>query len=429
MKKIVSLFAALALFATTASATIVNSLPYNLTNGSLADATQVMANFNQIVNNTNTNGAHNGANNDITSLTGLTIPLAPSLGGASIYVGGTTGGSGNAQTLATVVPSNFALTAGNIVTGIAGFTNTGATTLAVNGLAATAVRVENGGGLTALVGGEIVTGNAYVFYFDGTFFDLINPSVIANASLAKMNANTIKMNNTGSAAFPTDVTVTAFNSSALKAIITVKRQIFTSTGTYTPSTGMVYAELWCIGGGGGGGGVSTSSGSAGGGGAAGSESKLIASAATIGASQAVTIGGSGTAGSNSGGTGGTGGTSSVGSLVTCLGGLGGQGGNNASAAGGAGQNASGGDFNGTGAAGGGATNGNTALQSFSGAGGSSSIGGGAAGLTGAAASNGNNGVTNTGGGGGGAVEAAAGVGKTGGAGGTGFVAVTEYVIQ
>ena len=32
---------------------IINVLPYNLTNGTLADASQVMADFNQIVNNVN----------------------------------------------------------------------------------------------------------------------------------------------------------------------------------------------------------------------------------------------------------------------------------------------------------------------------------------------------------------------------------------
>lgn len=54
---------------------------YTLTNGQTADATQVMANFNSILSCTNTNLAHNGANSDITSLSGLLTPLSVSQGG------------------------------------------------------------------------------------------------------------------------------------------------------------------------------------------------------------------------------------------------------------------------------------------------------------------------------------------------------------
>ena len=57
------------------------SLPYTLTNGTLADATQVMADFTQIQSDVNSNAAHNGANSDITSLTGLTTPLGVAYGG------------------------------------------------------------------------------------------------------------------------------------------------------------------------------------------------------------------------------------------------------------------------------------------------------------------------------------------------------------
>jgi hypothetical protein len=46
-------------------------LSYTLTNGQTADATQVMSNFNTILACANTNLAHNGANSDITSLSGL----------------------------------------------------------------------------------------------------------------------------------------------------------------------------------------------------------------------------------------------------------------------------------------------------------------------------------------------------------------------
>lgn len=58
------------------------SYPYTLQNGTTADATQVMADFLQIQNDVNTFAAHNGANSDITSLTGLTTPLGTGFGGS-----------------------------------------------------------------------------------------------------------------------------------------------------------------------------------------------------------------------------------------------------------------------------------------------------------------------------------------------------------
>ena len=67
-----------------------------LTNGSLADANQVMSNFNTIVTGVNTNGAKNGANSDITSLSALTTPITPVQGGSNVYIG-TGGGTANAQ--------------------------------------------------------------------------------------------------------------------------------------------------------------------------------------------------------------------------------------------------------------------------------------------------------------------------------------------
>lgn len=54
---------------------------YTLTNGQVADATQVMANFNTLMTCSNANLAHNGANSDITSLSGLTTPIGVSQGG------------------------------------------------------------------------------------------------------------------------------------------------------------------------------------------------------------------------------------------------------------------------------------------------------------------------------------------------------------
>jgi len=71
--------------------TISPAYPDILQNGTAADATQVMADFYQIQNDVNANAAANGANSDITSLTGLTTPLGVSYGG--------TGGSSAAAAL------------------------------------------------------------------------------------------------------------------------------------------------------------------------------------------------------------------------------------------------------------------------------------------------------------------------------------------
>ncbi len=67
--------------------TIINPLPYTFFNGTVADATQVDADFNQIVANVNANGAHSGANSDITSLTALSTPLSTAQGGTGRTTG------------------------------------------------------------------------------------------------------------------------------------------------------------------------------------------------------------------------------------------------------------------------------------------------------------------------------------------------------
>ena len=139
--------------------------------------------------------------------------------------------------------------------------------------------------------------------------------------------------------------------SAINAINVVK---ITTTSTYTPSAGLVEAFVQIVGGGGAGGGIpNTTSGvtgaSAGTGGAGGYTQQTFP-AATIGASQAVTIGAGGTPGSAGNNPGGNGGTTSFGALLSATGGIGGSGqgavsaGQISVAAGGTGGLGSGGDF-------------------------------------------------------------------------------------
>lgn len=212
---------------------------------------------------------------------------------------------------------------------------------------------------------------------------------------------------------------------AAGGVVSVKTRVFTSSGTYTPSAGMLYAQIICLGAGAGGGGAGNFQNSAGGGGA-GSLSQKLASAADIGASQTVTVGSAGSAGSSGGGTGGTGGDTSLGTLCVGKGGSGG-GGVNSSGAVGAGGNggvAGTGDVTGTGAPGlnGVVISGGT---HWSGTGGSSPWGGG-----GKSVPTNNNGNAGSGyGAGGSGAMANAGGGRSGGAGSPGLVIITEYCSQ
>src|SRR5689334_3416044 len=102
-------------------ATIFGALPNILQNGTLADAAQVMADFNKIIGDGNANAAENGANASITSLSGLTSPIAISAGASSHFTGPTSGGTAAAQTVASTVPSNWALTTGFMLSFNPGF--------------------------------------------------------------------------------------------------------------------------------------------------------------------------------------------------------------------------------------------------------------------------------------------------------------------
>lgn len=216
-----------------------------------------------------------------------------------------------------------------------------------------------------------------------------------------------------------------------KVINQVVKQIFTGGGTYTPTTGMVYAQMECIGGGGAGGGVtgSLTGNGAGGGGGGGNYSRILSTAVTIGTSQAVTIGAGGTAGA-SGAAGNAGGDTSVGTL--CVGKGGGGGGANAgggnTAPGGSGGVAGTGDLTIRGSDGEGGQGASilTAVI-ISGSGGTAYFGGGVGPVRpSAACAAGNAGYTYGGGGGGGGCNASS-SSTTGGVGGAGVVYITEYV--
>jgi hypothetical protein len=213
------------------------------------------------------------------------------------------------------------------------------------------------------------------------------------------------------------------------AATSVVEQFFTSSGTYTPTTGMKSALIRCLGGGGAGGGVAggTGVGASGGGGGAGSLSEILVDAADVGASKAVTIGAGGSPGAAGLSSGGAGGDTSFGTLCVGKGGSGGGPGNAGSSAGapGAGGVEGTGTVKGTGALGGAGYNATiVSVLIASAAGGSSAYGSGGAGrITNGAG----NAATGFGAGGGGALEVNNAANAAGGAGAAGMVHIIEFV--
>lgn len=107
----------------------------------------------------------------------------------------------------------------------------------------------------------------------------------------------------------------------------IAKQLFTSSGTYTPTSGMLYAIGEAVGSGAGGGGTIGSVGSvfAGGGGGGGSYARAILLASAVGASQTISVGAAGVGGASSV-SGSSGGSVSIGTLLVAPGGSGGTGG-------------------------------------------------------------------------------------------------------
>lgn len=102
-------------------------------------------------------------------------------------------------------------------------------------------------------------------------------------------------------------------------------QVFTSSGTYTPTSGTTKAILMVQAPGGGGGGVAATSAGQVAQGSGGSGGSYAEAYWTSVSSQTVTIGTTGAGGAAGNNNGGTGGTTSVGSIVSCPGGVGGVG--------------------------------------------------------------------------------------------------------
>ncbi len=259
-----------------------------------------------------------------------------------------------------------------------------------------------------------------------TFGAIVNSDITnATIDLTTKVTGSLPIANGGTAG---TTAATARTSLAVFGKVTV--QTFTASGTYTPTSGMLYATIEVVGGGGGGGGVAggSSNTSVGGSGGAGGYARKTVTAATIGASQTVTIGAAGTAGSAGNNDGGAGGTTSVGAIVSATGGAKGDGGGASAVlytkSGGAGGAGSSGDLNVNGQAGSPGVAYTYAVQALavSGNGGSSYYGPGGAGNANGA------GVAGGGYGAGGSAGSTSnnGAGAAGGAGVSGLVVITEY---
>lgn len=364
----------------------------------------------------------------------------------------TSGGSSNAYTLAYAV-APAAYYTGQRFAFKTSFAVTGAATVNVNTLGAKTIKKLVSGTKTDLASGDIASGDYIDLVYDGTDMVWVNkgvasaPSGALTSSGYTMSTARLIGRTTASTGAPEEISVGAgltlsggsLSASGGTGVTVVREQAFTGNGTYTPHANMLYCSVIATGGGGGGGGAdagfSGTNVGGGGGGGAGGTSKKVFSAATIGASQSVTIGSAGTAGSTAGGNGGNGGNTTFGALLTANGGTGGTGDTGGfaytSKTGGAGGTASSGTVNITGGSGASAVGLDTGSFAFvlAGVGGASYFGGGGRGgtlatTTTAITAAGQNGGAYGSGGGGGATTDAAGI--AGGAGVAGVVYVVEY---
>ncbi len=207
------------LWTSVACAGVTCSLPYDLLDDNTAYASQVMANYNAIITCL-TNAAAAGANDDITALLALTTPIPASAGGSVVYVGGTSGGSANAQTITPLTPTGLALTKGNFAVFVAGFTNTAAMQLNVNGTGLTNFYQQTPSGPIAMTGGEVILNQLVIAVYDGTQWQLVNNGpqkggfgpLLTIASATTTDLGTVPTHN---ADITGTTTITSFGQSAL----------------------------------------------------------------------------------------------------------------------------------------------------------------------------------------------------------------------
>ena len=278
-------------------------------------------NANSLVGNTSTAGATASVAVPSCDATGYALMWNPGVGFAcnmavnaatlNGYAVGTSGSAiaalqnGNTWGAAQTFPgvSTTTLSASSTVSGT-GFTNYLASPPAIGGTTAAA------GSFTNLSSSGTVSGTGFTNY-------LASPPAIGGTAAAAGKFTTLTATST----------VTGFTGRLLNV------QVFTASGTYTPTTGTTSAIVVVQAPGGGSAGApatSTGQSASSSGGGAGSYAKVYYTSV---ASQTITIGAVGTGGAAGANNGGAGGTTSFGSIVSCPGGAGGNAGAAVSAAG------------------------------------------------------------------------------------------------
>jgi hypothetical protein len=89
--------------------------------------------------------------------------------------------SGTDTLTGSLTPALAAYATGNLFSFVAVATNTGATTINLNSLGAKSITKQ---GTTALAAGDIVSGQVYLIEYDGTRFQLLNPSASGVSSIS-----------------------------------------------------------------------------------------------------------------------------------------------------------------------------------------------------------------------------------------------------
>jgi hypothetical protein len=189
---------AVTLFAFAARAGVACSLPFTLTNGTIADASQVMANYNALVTCL-TNAAAAGSNNDITSLSGLLTPITPVQGGSNTYIGSSVTASGAQIIIGATSPANYTNTAGYTVIFAPAATSTNANaTMSVAGQPVRALLKRAAGGFTQLSQGDLNPYQLYAATYDGTQFEVFSTSFLLYANFTDQlltgGANVVSVN-------------------------------------------------------------------------------------------------------------------------------------------------------------------------------------------------------------------------------------------
>jgi len=126
-----------------------------------------------------------------------------------------------------LTPAIAAYAAGNLFSFVAANTNTGAATINLNNLGAKSITKQ---GTTALAAGDILSGQVHLIEYDGTRFQLLNPTVV-NGIVSPANGGTGVANNAA-------MTVTGSGNFAYTRTLTGTTNVtFPTTGTLATLAG------------------------------------------------------------------------------------------------------------------------------------------------------------------------------------------------